>query len=120
MITLALANRLLDSALRPGPIYVSLHTGNPGEVGAAEVVGEEYARQPVTFGVASDRATANLDRGEFRELPSTTVAFVGLWDAPTGGAFLWSSDRIAPPVVVPANGIVRLEPGDLTIKMLVP
>lgn len=119
MITLTLANRLLDSFLRPGPVFVSLHTSEPGEDGAFEVFGEGYARQPASFEAAADRTSLNAGRLEFRDMPDATVAFVGLWDAPRGGTFLWASDRQDPPYGIPREGILRLDAGNLAVKMLI-
>ena len=120
MITLALANLLLDSVLRDGrPVYVSLHTGEPGEDGSAEVLGEGYARQRVAFGRARDRVSLNDGQTEFPDMPDVSVTHIGLWDAAHGGAFLWGSDRIDPAVGVARGGILWIESGNLAIKMLI-
>lgn len=119
MITDSLANRLLDSVLRPGPVWVSLHSDDPGEIGDNEIVGESYERQAAAFDIASDRTAINLDRAEFRELPQSRIAYMGIWDAPSGGRFLWASERIDPALAIPQSGIVRVEPGFLAIKFLV-
>lgn len=120
MITLALANRLLDSVLRNGrSVYVSLHMNEPGEDGSSEVFGEGYARQAVAFEQARDRVSLNDGQTEFTELPDVSVSHIGLWDASRGGVFLWGSDRMDPAVGVPRGGILRIEPGNLAIKMLI-
>lgn len=119
MITLALANRLLDSVLRPGPVFVSLHTNEPGEDGGFEIFGEGYARQAVTFERALQRIALNDLRAEFRDMPVSQVTHIGIWDARDGGVFLWGSDRIEDLPAVPRGGTVRINPGDLAIKMLI-
>lgn len=75
-----------------GNFFVSLHTADPGDAGAAEVAGGAYARQgPVPFAnsgnnptTASNSAivvygTAAADWG--------TVNYFGAWDNVTGGNF---------------------------------
>ena len=118
MITEALANRMLDSFLRPGPVWVSLHTVDPGEAGASEVRGNGYRRQPAIFETAAAREAVSLARQEYEDMPEARVAFIGLWDAPEGGVFLWGSDRMEPTLGVPRSGILRIEPGILSVKML--
>ena len=120
MITLALANRLLDSVLRSGrPVYVSLHTNEPGEDGSSEVFGEGYARQAAAFEEARNRSSMNADGRDFQEMPSVAVSHIGLWDAKDGGVFLWGSDRMDPAVVVAQGGVLRINPGYLAIKLLI-
>ena len=119
MITEALANRMLDSFLRPGPVWVSLHTLEPGEDGAAEVKGAGYRRQPAIFETAASREAVSLARQEYEDMPEARVAFIGLWDAAEGGVFLWGSDRMDPALGVPRSGILRIDPGDLIVKMLI-
>jgi len=119
MITTTLADRLLDSVLRNGQVYVSLHTNEPGEDGAAEVFGDGYVRQGSRFEPARQRIAMNEGRTEFTDLPAVNVSHIGLWDAPTGGAFLWGSERIDPAVGVPRGGTLRIEAGNLAIKLLI-
>ena len=118
MITEALANRMLDAFLRPGPVWVSLHTLDPGEDGAAEVRGAGYRRQPATFDGAQNREAPNRERQEYEDMPEARVAFIGLWDTLEGGTFLWGSDRMEPPLGVPRSGILRIDAGELIVKML--
>ena len=93
--TTATANAILNKILRntnfnhPAAVYVSLHTGNPGENGANEVTGGSYARKAVTFGAVSNKATSNTAAIEFPGMPAATLTHVGLWDASSGGAFWW-------------------------------
>lgn len=120
MITLALANRLLDSTLGAGhPVFVSLHINEPGEDGGSELFGGSYRRQAVIFDKARERVTVNAQRHEFLELPEARISHIGVWDAQEGGIFLWGSDRMDPAVQVPDGGTLRIEPGNLAIKMLI-
>jgi len=81
-------NQAATALLGSGTFYVSLHTGNPGETGAANelAAANGYARQSVTFSVAgavaSSDATvtfgpATADQG--------TITHFALWDAASGG-----------------------------------
>lgn len=73
-------------------LHLSLHTANPGATGASEVTGGGYARQPATFSAAASGAR-NLSADRPFSVPAgATVAFVGYWDALTGGNFLGSHD----------------------------
>lgn len=90
MITPYLANRLLNAGFQgDDPVYLALHTDEPGSVGDAELAGLGYARQVVTFGFASLGATRNQEAVEFPDLPVATVRQLGIWDAPARGHFLW-------------------------------
>lgn len=99
--------------------FVSLHTSDPGDTGAAEVAGGAYARQgPVAFAnsganptTASNSAivaygTASTDWG--------TVAFFGVWDAITGGNFQGSGALDVPRPVL-AGDQIRFLTGALKI-----
>lgn len=67
--------------------YASLHTAYSSS-GSSEVSGGSYARQAVTWSSASggSKAAASV-AGSFSVPASTTVAFVGLWSALSGGTF---------------------------------
>lgn len=72
----------------PSTLYMSLHTADPGEAGDFEVTGGEYARQLVTFTLQVPAKMANDIDVEFEDMPECTVAYVGIWDSPTGGTLL--------------------------------
>lgn len=90
-----LENKLLDAVFNStafsvtGNPYVSLHTADPGETGTSEVVGGSYARQQADFTVAATGALENAAIIDFASMPAVTVVGVGIWDAPSGGNFLW-------------------------------
>lgn len=117
VIPTATVNRMLDLVFRGQPVWVSLHSNEPGEDGASEVAG--YQRQQATFARAQNRSSANENTMEFRDLPATMVSHVAVWDAQEGGTFLWGSDRMATVVEVPAGGIVRIEAGKLTPALFI-
>ena len=103
-------NRALDYLLG-GVVWVSLHTGDPGEDAAEhEVTAEEdagYARQAVAFNpAASGRASnaAGLSWTVDDASPGYTVTHIGIWDAETGGNPLFHGPLLAP---------LALEAGDV-------
>lgn len=83
-----------DISFSPEPVFVSLHTADPGETGAAEVAGGSYARQSVAaagWNAAASGLIDNINAIDFTGMPATTVTHVGIWDAVTVGNFLYGS-----------------------------
>lgn len=80
----------------PATVYASLHTASPGDNGANEVTGgaPAYARKSLVHGAASAGASTGTTLPTF-DVPACTVAFVGYWDALTGGNFLGYDDVTA-------------------------
>jgi hypothetical protein len=78
-----------NSAYAVATPYISLHTGNPGETGASEAAGGSYARQAGSFGAAAAGQVANDAAISFTAMPASTITHVGIWDAVSGGNFLW-------------------------------
>lgn len=78
-------NTALD-AIGAAATFISMHTGDPGSTGTAEVAGGAYARVATTWGSASaaskagSQVTVNIPA-------STTITFWGLWTAGSGGTF---------------------------------
>lgn len=64
-------------------VTASLHTGNPGTTGDAEVPGGDYERQPVTWNSPSGGAIQAADEIMFLvpSLGSDEVTHVGLWNS---------------------------------------
>ena len=118
--TVATANKVLNKLLRnqdfqhPSQIYVSLHTGDPGENGANEVTGGEYKRQLVTFSTPSNKQTSNPSDIEFVNMPACTITHMGLWDAETEGNFWWGGQLVASKQL-DAGDTVRFKAGDLDV-----
>lgn len=94
--------------------YLALHYDDPslGGLGYSEVSGGSYARQAAAFSSPANRATWNTETITFNGLPATTLAYIGIWDQPTGGNLLAYS-AISPSVsaasgaqyIVAANAI---------------
>jgi hypothetical protein len=64
-------------------MQVSLHSGDPGTSGTAEIGGSSYARQNVTFAAPSGGAVAASAAINFTGMPSATggnsISGVGVW-----------------------------------------
>lgn len=73
-------------------VYLSLHTADPGTTGTSEVTGGSpaYARKAITWG----SPTSGVITGTvtFDVPAATTVAWVGVFSAVSGGTFLDKSD----------------------------
>lgn len=69
--------------------WVSLHTDDPGTSGLNEVSGGSpaYARLQGTFAAASNGVRVLSSDLSFNVPGSTTIAWVGVWSAQTGGTF---------------------------------
>lgn len=81
--------------------YVSLHTGDPGTTGASECTGGSYARQSASgkFGAATGGQKQNSGAIAFAGMPAATVTHFGVWDAVSGGNFIWGGALSASKVV---------------------
>jgi len=76
--------------------YISLHTGDPSTTGANEVTGGSYARQLEALAAASGGSKTNSGAAiDFTGMPTATVTHFGVWDASSGGNFLWGGALIA-------------------------
>ncbi len=84
----AAKNYMLDQ-LGTNALYASLHTANPGSTGTSEVTGGSpaYARKSLTWNAASGGSKTMSNTPTFDVPASTTVAFVGLWSAASGGTY---------------------------------
>lgn len=107
-----LENEILDHIFNadyvaPGTLHVSLHTADPGETGASEVVGGSYARQGVTRGTGWNNAAAGLvDNAnviQYPDMPAVTVTHVGIWDAASAGNFMYGGPLSASQIVNVGN-----------------
>ncbi len=111
------ANQILECYFRrsagisvPAALYMSLHTGNPGADGTANVTTYTgYARVRIdnvtnflagTTVVQSDAAGRKLINGASVQFPTVagagfTATHVGIWDALSGGNFIAAVDLTA-------------------------
>ena len=98
--------------------FVSLHTADPGDTGAGEVVGTPYARQSVTFVAAGSNPTIASNNAVVQFPTATnswgTISYFGLWSAVTVGTFLggWP---VTTPKAVDVEDTARWDVGQLKI-----
>lgn len=102
----------------PAALYVSLHTADPGETGAAEATGGSYARQLATtsFALASAGAVSSDTAISFTDMPATTITHVGVWDAVTAGNFLWGA-TLSASKTTNAGDTFQITAGNLTFTL---
>ena len=101
--------------------YVSLHTADPGDLGANEATGGAYVRQgPIVFANAGNNPTVASNSALLTFPQATaawgTIGYFGLWTAVSGGTFRGSAALTAPGPVNNAD-TVRFLPGSLTITV---
>ena len=85
-------NAVLDEIFRSGTgtfptadPFVSLHTADPADTGANEVVGGSYIRQQAVFSNAASGTTDNDSNIDFPNMPACTVVGWGIWTLSSGG-----------------------------------
>jgi hypothetical protein len=101
------------------PIYVSLHTVNPGEDATGdEVVSAQYSRQSIAasaWTVTGDTATNN-NVIEYTEATASwgTITHCALWTSASGGNMLYYTP-LNSSVAIGDNQIFRFDANALTI-----
>ena len=106
------------AAARPTAWYVALHTGDPGETGANEVLvatDADYVRKAVTFGAASSGANASTAQVSWTVDAASagyTVTHASIWDAETAGNCLISG-ALTSPRTLAALGVLTFEIGEV-------
>jgi hypothetical protein len=131
------ANQTLDAYLRGQPldvpegVYVSLHTADPGKLGADEITGAAwpgYTRQDSAAGAdlagAWTAAAEGISRNTRQMLfpandgdAQVIVTHFALWDAPAGGRCLFHGSMASPRTIFPTDELV-IYPDALTVRTL--
>ena len=78
----------IDAAIPGTTVYVGLHTANPPTT-VNEVTGGGYARQAVTVPVSGGATTRSATGGPpvcTFDVPTATIASIGIWDGDVEGA----------------------------------
>lgn len=118
-----LEGKLIEHVLRntaytsPSTVHLSLHTANPAEdASGAEVSGNGYSRQPITFGAHSDGACANSSEETFTASGGSfgTVSHFGIFDASSSGNLLYYGALTASKVVADGDSL-KFAVGSITI-----
>lgn len=109
----------LDAEVTAGPdytppagVHVSLHTADPAATGANALTGA--ARVAASFTANTGGGRKNAADLVWQDLPAGTVTHVGVWDAATGGNFLYGG-ALADPVTVAAGQGLRIAAGALVV-----
>lgn len=97
--TVNIANAWLNAArgggtnmTAPSNTYVKLHTGDPGAAGASNAAVGDATRKAVTHAAASGGAIAMNGTAPVWTNGGTseTISHISVWDASSGGNFLYS------------------------------
>ncbi len=117
-LELELLDQVLTNAAAPAiaTVYTSLHTADPGETGASEATGGSYARQSTAFNVAAAGLSDNSANIVFTSMPAATLTHVGLWDASSGGNFLWGGSLTASKTTN-SGDTFQINAGDLDVTL---
>lgn len=99
----------------PSDLWLSAHTDDPGDTGANEVTASGYQRIAIARSTTAWSAPGD-GTGGVREITSAsnltfpnptanwgTITHLGVWDASSGGQFLWSF-QLPSPVSITAGG----------------
>lgn len=120
-----LENKLIDATLRgvaytsPATVYLALFTSDPTDANTGvEVTGGAYARQPITFGVASNGASSNSADVMYPVATANwgTIVSVGVYDAATGGNLLYYGS-LTTSKVIQTNDQLKVNAGDITVTL---
>lgn len=88
-------NVMLNGAgLAASAVFVSAHTSLPNSSGSNEVTGGSpaYARKALTWAAAATGSVATSNSPALDIPSSTTVAYIGMWSAGSGGTFYGAWD----------------------------
>lgn len=116
--------RNTSAGTAPTTVYISAHTGAPGEdnAGANEVSGNNYGRAAVStsggFSAPSGGATSNAANIEFAQASGSwgTITHFAIWDAVTTGNQLYNGALTASKAIG-SGDVLRFLAGDLDITV---
>ena len=87
-------------------LFLSLHTGDPGNTGASEYTGYAGTRPAVAFAVSSGQTSLNSAQVVFEISGGGTITHAGLWTATSGGTWKGGGILAASQVVVNGNAFL--------------
>lgn len=109
-----------NTGTAPTAWWVALHTADPGETGAnAELSGNGYARQSVTFGAAAGGVVSNtgaLTFGPNTAVNWNSVSHISVWTLVTAGDCLIKG-ALSSPVTINVNDSLTIAIGDLDLSV---
>ncbi|AWY05470.1 minor tail protein [Gordonia phage Morrissey] len=107
------ALQTLYTALKGMGAYVSAHTDDPGTTGANEVSGGVYARVQATLPTGSNGA-GTAPQVSIPIPAGTTVKYLGVWSALTGGTFIGThNSQLSPNLPFPVDGTLTAQIGEV-------
>jgi hypothetical protein len=119
-----LENAVLDHTIdgatmaQPSGVYVSLHSGDPGETGTTEISGGSYSRtQASSWAAASGGSKSTSGAVAFTGLPATTINGYAIWDAVSSGNCLYTSHQLGTPITVASGDEIEFASGDITVTL---
>jgi hypothetical protein len=72
--------------------WVSLHSGDPGETGTAELIAVPYGRQQINWNAAVLGRVGSDSKPLLRVPQGVQATHIGLWSAQSGGTFYGAAD----------------------------
>lgn len=117
-----LANKVLDAignntSFAITSVYMKLHTGDPGSAGTANAA-TETTRKLVSFAVAASGTMSNDAQIQWTSVTgSEDFTHYSMWDASSGGNFLWSGTVTADAVTTGDYFTIANGDLDLTITL---
>ena len=112
---LVLAKTLLARSALP-QIFVSLHEGDPGDTGRAELAGGEYVRQMLILGRSAPGVATNQRDIEFDGLPEAAITHFGIWDARAEGHYL-TGGPLGVPTTVAERQALRWREAEIVLRI---
>lgn len=124
-ISTYLRNKILDKVLKntnfsSTPIWVSLHDDDPEDTGAGELAINRVQAVPTSWEVADDGRIVYEAALQFTGVPLGAVPWISLWDAESGGNFLWGGaflDEDGAPFVA-GSSVVDIEAGFMSVSFV--
>ena len=105
------------STSAPSNVYLALHTADPTDAGSgAEVSGNGYSRQVITFAAASSGSASSNTAEELTASGGAfgTITHFGIWDASTSGNLLYHGALTASKTIADGDTL-RFASGNITI-----
>ena len=112
---LILEHTILNPDIVNSRPWISLHTEDPGETGANEILSDEYGRQRVEMVRIAPGTMTNSQPIEFPTLPEARISYFGCWIEETGGVFLLGGPIVGFRVL--AGQAARWREGEMVIRV---
>lgn len=113
-------NKILDAYSRNvsyvnAAVWVKLHTGDPGNAGAANPAGNTTRQQATFASAAAVGAQSNSAQIQWTNVPNAeTYSWISLWSASSAGNFLGNA-QLTTPRTVAIGDTFTIPVGDLDI-----